>query len=177
MTIDPTAALEANAPSSLDPTTDPSLGLVPINQATLPADVRNGSAKQKQDYAAALEFEQMLVSEMTQAMSATTDPSSSSDGSDDSDSSDTDDSSDGTDSSDPITSMYQQMLPDVLADAVTSAGGVGLADELYKAIEGGVGGSQPSSASDGQSGASDQSALAADPTGGVTASSDGGDSS
>ena len=32
--------------------------------------------------------------------------------------------------------MYMQMLPDQLADAVTSAGGLGLAQSFYQTIKG-----------------------------------------
>jgi Rod binding domain-containing protein len=53
---------------------------------------------------------------------------SSDDGSDDG----SDDSSDGTDST---TSTMMQMLPGALSQTMTSAGGVGIADELYQSMK------------------------------------------
>ena len=109
--------------------------LPPINQAALPAEVRNGTKQDKKDYEAALSFERMLLGELTKSLAATAQPAGSDDGSDDSSS----DSVDGTDSSgqtqDAATSMYMQQLPDQLADAVTSAGGLGLAQSFYQTIK------------------------------------------
>jgi Rod binding domain-containing protein len=48
------------------------------------------------------------------------------------------DSSDGSDSAQPqdaASSMYMQMLPDQLADAVTKSGGLGLAQNFYDSIK------------------------------------------
>jgi len=101
-------------------------GSVPaIDEAALPADVRKGTTAQKQTYQAALGFEQLLVQQLAQSMM------SSADGADDGSG-----SGDGSDSSAGATSTpYQQMLPDQLASAVTSAGGIGLADQIYHSIE------------------------------------------
>ena len=99
-----------------------------LNQATLPADVRNGTKAQKQTYEAALGFERMLVDELTKTMlsSATADSAAS-------------DSSSGgpsDSSSDATTTLYQQLLPDQLSQAITGSGGLGLADQIYKSLEG-----------------------------------------
>lgn len=117
MTIDPTA-LSAFTASPLPP----------VNQAALPADVRNGTKAQKQAYQAALGFEQMLVNQLTQTMlsSATNDSSTSGSSSDGSDGS----------SSDSTTTLYQQLLPEQLSQAITASGGLGLADQIYKSLEG-----------------------------------------
>jgi Rod binding domain-containing protein len=108
------------------------MSLPPIDQATLPADIRNGSKQDKQAYTAALGFERMLLGELTKAMADTAQPAGS-------DGSDTSDSSDGSDASsqstDAASSMYMQMLPDQLADAVTQSGGIGLARDLYNATK------------------------------------------
>jgi Rod binding domain-containing protein len=103
----------------------------PIDEAALPADVRKGTKAQKQTYQAALGFEQLLVQQLAQSMMT------SAGGADDSDGgSDGSDSGDGSGSTDDATStLYQQMLPDQLASAVTSAGGIGLADQIYQSIE------------------------------------------
>jgi Rod binding domain-containing protein len=103
-----------------------SLPVVP--NTALPADVRNGSDKDKQTYQAALGFERQLLTQLTQAMVSTTqdDQDSSSDSGDD--------SSAGFGSSDAVTQAYNQMLPDQLADGLIAGGGTGLADNLYRAL-------------------------------------------
>ena len=115
MAIDPTA-LSAFGTTSLPP----------VSQASLPADVRNGTKAQKQTYMAALGFEQMLVQQLAQSMLSTA-------GSDGSDGSGGSEGSSG--GSDATASLYQQMIPDQLASAVTSAGGTGLADQLYQSLQ------------------------------------------
>ena len=100
--------------------------LPPIDQAALPAEIRNGSPKDKQNYQAALGFERMLLGELTKQMAETAKPAGS-DGSD---------GSDGGQSTDAASNMYMQMLPDQLADAVTQSGGIGLARSLYNASKG-----------------------------------------
>jgi len=108
--------------------------LPPIDQAALPAEVRNGTKQDKKAYEAALGFERMLLGELTKALADTAKPAGSDDGGDTST-----DSADGSDSSAPTqdaaSSMYMQMLPDQLADAVTSAGGLGLAQSFYQQIK------------------------------------------
>ena len=108
----------------------------PIDQSLLPAEVRGGSEKDKQTYVAALGFERMLLGELTKAMTATAQPvgdDSSGDGSDSSASID----STGGDSSggDAASSAYLSMLPDQLADSLTSGGGLGLAQSIYDSMK------------------------------------------
>lgn len=107
----------------------------PIDPATLPAEVRNGSSKDKQAYTAALGFEQMLLSQLAQGLVQT---SSAAGGLDSSDSSSSGDGTGSEDSGsgDAAGQMYQQMLPDQIASAVSGAGGVGLADQLYRSMVG-----------------------------------------
>src|SRR4051794_15433236 len=100
--------------------------LPPIDQAALPAEVRNGTKQDKKAYEAALGFERMLLGELTKSLADTAKPA----GSDDSE-----DGSSGDGSQDAASSMYMQMLPDQLADAVTSAGGLGLAQSFYQTIK------------------------------------------
>jgi Rod binding domain-containing protein len=102
--------------------------LPPIDQATLPADIRNGSKQDKQAYTAALGFERMLLGELTKQMAETAKPAGS-DG-------DSGDGSDGGQPTDAASSMYMQMLPDQLADAVTQNGGLGLARNFYDSMKG-----------------------------------------
>ncbi|MGZ4202299.1 MAG: rod-binding protein [Thermoleophilaceae bacterium] len=105
-------------------TIDPTGALPVVPDTALPADVRNGSAADKQTYSAALAFERELLSQMMQALTDTTQASS--DDSSDDGSTDT-----GTDAA---TSTYQQMLPDQMASAVVNGGGTGLAENLYRAL-------------------------------------------
>jgi Rod binding domain-containing protein len=115
-------------------TVDP-LGSLPIVPDTaLPADVRNGTAQDKQTYQAALGFERELVSQLMQSMTATAFGDDSSASSDDSTGDDS--SSDG---SDAVSNTYQQMLPDQLTDALINGGGTGLAEGLYHALRQGQG--------------------------------------
>lgn len=76
--------------------------LPPVDQATLPADIRNASENVRQQYQVALSFERQLTAQLAKQLSATTGAST-----------------DG--------SPYADLLPDALADAVTAAGGLGLA--------------------------------------------------
>jgi Rod binding domain-containing protein len=98
--------------------------LPPIDQAALPAEIRTGSAQDKQNYQAALGFERMLLGELTKAMADTAKPI---DGGDEGD--------DSAQPQDAASSMYMQMLPDQLADAVTKSGGLGLAQGFYDSIK------------------------------------------
>jgi Rod binding domain-containing protein len=101
-------------------------GLPPIDQSLLPAEVRNGTAKDKQTYAAALGFERTLMNELTKAMADTAKPV-------ESDDSGSDDSSDS--SQDSATSMYMDMLPDQLANGLIQNGGLGLAKTFYDSMK------------------------------------------
>jgi Rod binding domain-containing protein len=98
--------------------------LPPIDQSLVPAEVRNGSASDKKSYQAALGFERMLLGELTKAMAETAKPA------------DGGDSESGSGQpEDAASSMYMQMLPDQLADAVTAGGGLGLAQSFYDSIK------------------------------------------
>jgi hypothetical protein len=96
----------------------------PIDTSLFPADVRAAGKSAVQTYATALQFEQMLTQQLAQGL---VDDSSSAD--------DSGDDSDGTDGTDGTSAIYQQQLPDALAQSVTGAGGLGLARTLYDAIE------------------------------------------
>ena len=91
--------------------------LPPIDNSLLPAEVRDGSAADKKSYQAALGFERMLLGELTKVMADTAKPS------------------DEDQSGDAASSMYLQMLPDQLADAVTAGGGLGLAQGFYDSVK------------------------------------------
>jgi Rod binding domain-containing protein len=99
-------------------------GLPIVADAQLPAAVRDGSASDKQAYKAALGFEQMLVGQLVQSMTASGAPADTSD-----------DDSAALDTANPLASgpMASQMQ-DALTSALMSAGGLGLAGQIYKGM-------------------------------------------
>ena len=105
--------------------------LPPIDNSLLPADIRNGSKTDQDNYKTGLQFEQTLVQQLTQSMADTTKAMK---GSDDTSSDDGDDSS--SDSSDAVTDSYNQQLPGIMANAVMQAGGLGLARTIAENLKG-----------------------------------------
>jgi hypothetical protein len=97
-------------------------GVVPVT--SLPAEIRNGTPEQRRTYEAALGFEKMLLSQLTQSLAESAGLDGTGGG---------DDSGDG--SSDAAVSAYGDMLPTAMADAVIGAGGTGLAENLFHAIQ------------------------------------------
>jgi len=87
----------------------------PIDNAFLPADVRNGTKERRRQYDAALSFERQLVGELTRQLSKTAQPADGSQGS-------------------AATQTYRDMLPGAMADAVMAEGGLGLAQQIDKAM-------------------------------------------
>lgn len=83
-------------------------GIGPIDQSLLPADVRNGTPADRKRYEAALGFERMLVAQLTQQLADTAKPAD-------------------AEGESGATSAYRSMLPGTMADAITQAGGLGLA--------------------------------------------------
>ena len=85
----------------------------------LPADVRKAGKDGEDTYRAALGFERTLLEQLTKTMAK--------------DMAGGDDSGDGDGDSgaSAATSAYNDMLPGTLADAVTGAGGLGLAHDLW----------------------------------------------
>jgi hypothetical protein len=79
--------------------------LPPIDRASLPADVRTAPEADRNRYEAALGFERQLVAQLAKQLTKTAGASLAS-------------------------GPYAQMLPDALADAVVSGGGLGLARQL-----------------------------------------------
>ena len=97
-------------------------GLASVTGAgtALPADVRKAGKDGEDTYRAALGFERTLLEQLTKTM--TKDMGGGEGG---------DDSGDGDSGASAATSAYNDMLPGTLADAVTSAGGLGLAHDLW----------------------------------------------
>ncbi|MGO9792222.1 MAG: hypothetical protein ACLP8S_22760 [Solirubrobacteraceae bacterium] len=133
--ISPTAAVTAAQLGST--------GVAPISDGDLPASVRNGSPAAKQAYAEGLAFEQVLVNELAQQLTATVsgnDSDSDSDGSStdataDGDNDGTSDATTGLLGSDPAGSLYASLIPQALSDSIMSSGGLGIASEIAGALD------------------------------------------
>jgi Rod binding domain-containing protein len=86
----------------------------------MPADVRRSGKAGEETYRAALGFERQMLEELTKTMAKDLTGTGSGAG------------ADGEDSpGDAATSAYGDMLPGTLADSLTSAGGLGLAHDLW----------------------------------------------
>jgi Rod binding domain-containing protein len=82
--------------------------------AFAPSEVRNGSKETKEAYAAAVGFERILVKQLTKSLTESAMVA-------------------GGDK--PTTpAAYREMMADGIADAITQAGGIGLAENLYKQV-------------------------------------------
>jgi Rod binding domain-containing protein len=82
--------------------------------AVVPAQVRNGSKETKEAYAAAVGFERMLVKQLTKSL--------------------TDSSALGGGENPATPAAYREMMSDSIADAITNAGGIGLASNLHMQV-------------------------------------------
>lgn len=120
---------------------DPALtssSVPPVNAANEPADIRDGNARAKQAYQEALGFEDMLMQQLTTELASTvtsSNDSGSAGGSSDGSSSGSSGSSGGILGSDPSTSMFASLIPTALTQSLMSAGGVGIADNLARALD------------------------------------------
>jgi Rod binding domain-containing protein len=100
-------------------------GLPVVNQALEPASVRNGSPAVQKAYATALDFEQMLVSQLSQSLTASRETGE--EGSEG--------GSEGSSEASALAggsanSELSSMLPQALSEGVMSQGGLGLAQQL-----------------------------------------------
>jgi Rod binding domain-containing protein len=82
--------------------------------AVLPAEVRKGGKEAKEAYGAALGFERMLVKQLTKSLA--------------------DSAAVGGGENGGAPPAYRDMISDGIADAITQAGGIGLAEDLYKQV-------------------------------------------
>jgi Rod binding domain-containing protein len=89
---------------------------------TMPADVRKAGKDGEATYRAALGFERQMLEELTKTMSK------------DLSGANADDGSGEPSGGDAATSAYNDMLPGTLADSLTSAGGLGLAHDLWPSM-------------------------------------------
>jgi hypothetical protein len=110
----------------------------PINPAFEPASIRNGDAQAKKAYQQALGFEDILVQQLTQEMAQTV-TSPGGDSSDDGSGDSSDSSSGGILGSDPSTNAFAGLIPTALTNSIMSGGGVGMAEQLARAIDPAIG--------------------------------------
>ena len=115
----------------------PASNLPLLDPANEPASVRNGDQKAKNAYATGVAFENVLVNQLAQQMTATV-PGL--DGSDDglggsTDSGDVSSGSTGGVGGSGGLGAYASLLPQTLANSITSGGGTGVAMEIAKAID------------------------------------------
>jgi Rod binding domain-containing protein len=116
-----------------------------IDPANEPASIRNGDQKAKNAYATGVAFENVLVNELAQQMTATVPGLDGSDdglgGTTDSGDSGSSGTTGGLDATGGL-GAYASMLPQTLANSITSGGGTGIAMEIAKSIDPGLGAPQ-----------------------------------
>jgi Rod binding domain-containing protein len=109
-----------------EPVQSAAAGLPVSTPALEPGWVRHGTAAVQKQYAAALEFEQMLVTQLATALTQSGELGGSSSG------------EEGGSESEPGASIYSSMLPQALASGVVGGGGLGLAEQLTRQLTGSV---------------------------------------
>lgn len=81
--------------------------------AALPPEIRAAGASAQEEYRSALQFERVLLGQVTKAMQSTIG---------------------APDGASAATEAYASMLPDTMADAIIAGGGIGLASDLVRAL-------------------------------------------
>ena len=104
-------------------------GLPPIDTTFEPASVRNGSAATKQAYNDALQFESMLVQQLSQSLAASSGLGGAGG------ESEGESESEGGGESSAGSSQLSSLLPQTLTESVMSHGGLGLAKQMMGSIE------------------------------------------
>ncbi len=112
-----------NTPLSPIAATSIGAGLPIVNQALEPASVRNGSPARQQAYARALDFEGMLVQQLSQSLTAVGGL--------------TEDGGEGAEggAGTAIGGGLSSLMPEALSNGVMSQGGLGLATQLMEDLE------------------------------------------
>jgi len=126
---------------------------------TEPAWVRNGSAKVQREYALGLQFERLLVQQLTSSLTESNGPlgEGAAAGA----------GEEGGGSG--ATSILSSMIPGALADGVVAGGGLGLAAELTKELEGRAGAPASPAAPGARAETAPSGGVEADVTGGARA--------
>jgi hypothetical protein len=107
-------------------------GLPVVNQALEPSWVRDGSASTQKAYASALSFEQTLVEQLSQTLTAT----SGLEGESSSGEADAGSEEGGSSAGGAGDSQLSSLLPQALSSGVMHAGGLGLAAQMTRDLEG-----------------------------------------
>jgi Rod binding domain-containing protein len=106
-----------------------------LQAGDIPADIRNGDSSAKQAYSEGLAFEQILVNQLVQTMSANV-----SDGGDASDSSGDSLNQTGLLAGDDSSSnVYSGMMTQALGSSLMGSGGLGIAAEIAKDLDPAIG--------------------------------------
>jgi Rod binding domain-containing protein len=100
-----------------------STGMPLVNQALEPASVRNGSPAVQKAYATALDFEDMLVQQLSQSL---TQASGTSEGGEEGEGS--------SEGGEAASGELSSLLPQALTEGVMGQGGLGLAQQLVPAL-------------------------------------------
>jgi|GEM_PF-1300819 Rod binding domain-containing protein len=104
---------------------------LPVQASALePAWVRHGTPAVQKQYAAAVQFEQMLLTQMASSLTQNGELGGEGSG----------EEGEGGSSSEPGAGVYSSMLPQALASGVVSGGGLGLAAELTRQLAGSAAG-------------------------------------
>jgi Rod binding domain-containing protein len=102
---------------------EPLNGTGAIDRTQLPADVRSASREDQARYAAALQFEQLLVQRMlTQTLTGSGE--SGAEGGEE----------DSLGQADAVSTSYEQMIPELMARSLITGGGTGIARDLYDSM-------------------------------------------
>jgi Rod binding domain-containing protein len=115
---------------SIEVASSTAAGLPAVNQAREPAWVRKGSPSTQKAYASALAFEQTLVEQLSQSLTAASGLSGESSPEGESG------SGEGGSSAGGGNSQLSSMLPQALTAGVMNAGGLGLAAQMTHDLEG-----------------------------------------
>jgi Rod binding domain-containing protein len=102
-----------------------SIGLPPIDPAFEPASVRGGSPATQKAYASALDFESMLVQQLSQSLTE----SGGLGGEGESEG-----GGEGAGAGNPVNTQLSSLLPQTLTNSVMSHGGLGLAQQLMGSL-------------------------------------------
>jgi hypothetical protein len=122
-----------------------------------PAWVRNGSAEVQREYALGVEFERMLVQQLTSQLAQSAEPHG---------------EESGAEEGDAASSVLSSMIPGALADGVVAGGGLGLAADITRELQGRLGTGRDKPAGEGT--AKPTAAPPAAANGGVEADLSGG---
>jgi hypothetical protein len=114
------------------PVTPAAVGLPVVDQALEPTWVRKGSTATKQDYTTALAFEKVLVEQLTKSMAATSGLGGEG-GEEEGQSPPEGGESGGAGAG---TSQLSTLLPQALSAGIAGAGGLGLASQLTRDLQG-----------------------------------------